>query len=454
MSARILVVDDISTNRRLLQAKLEGRYFEVLMASNGKQALEVADKERPDIILLDVMMPEMDGYEVCCRLKANPETAYIPIIMVTALSQQESRLKGLTAGADDFVTKPFSDFSLMTRIDALLRYNAVASELRMRESSGASGHMLESELEQDEMSRPSRVVVVDNDARRAKRINHYLEEAGHYTASLQDGAGQDGAGGIDVMVLPLDQKGFDPLRLCAKFRMSERMRAVSILVVCNETNQDKAIKAIELGASDVINAPIDRQELLARVRTQTRRMRYIEVLRRRVDRGIELSIIDPLTGLYNRRYMMGQLNQLLERSAQGGRSVSIAAFDIDHFKNVNDTHGHDVGDIVLEEFARRLNENVRPTDIVCRPGGEEFLVIMPDTRGDKACFAAERIRRAIANAPFRVPASDLCLEITVSAGVATDEFGSATTETLLKQADDALYRAKKAGRNRVESVAA
>ena len=454
MSARILVVDDIPTNRRLLEAKLEASYYEVLLANDGVTALEIAEAERPDVILLDVMMPGMDGYEVCRRLKANPNTAFIPVVMVTALSQQESRLQGLEAGADDFVTKPFDDFSLMTRIEALLRYNAVASELRMRESSGTHGPMIENEFEQGEMTRPSRVVVVDNNEHRLARIESFLQAGGHYTANLKADTGQHGGSGIDVMILPLDQEGFDPLRLCAKFRMSERTRAVAILVVCDDTNRDKAMKALELGASDIILAPVDRDELLARVRTQTRRMRYIEVLRRRVDRGIELSIIDPLTGLYNRRYMMDQLKQLLDRSSQSDESLSIAAFDIDHFKRVNDTYGHDVGDVVLEEFARRLNENVRPTDIVCRPGGEEFLVIMPATPGDKACFAAERVRRSIADAPFLVPEQDLHLEITVSAGVATDEYSEQSTDTLLKQADDALYRAKKAGRNRVESVAA
>jgi len=244
------------------------------------------------------------------------------------------------------------------------------------------------------------------------------------------------------MILPLDQQGFDPLRLCAQFKMMERTRAVAILIVCDETNRDKAMRALELGASDIIHAPVDREELLARVQTQTRRTRYIEILRRRVD-------------LYNRRYMMSQLNQFLNRSAQGSNDpVSIAAFDIDHFKAVNDTHGHDAGDVVLEEFARRLKENVRPGDIVCRQGGEEFMVIMPSTRGDMACFAAERIRRSIADAPFKVADAGLSLDITVSAGVATEEAQSRSTEAFLKRADGALYKAKNAGRNRVESMAA
>lgn len=454
MSARILVVDDNLANRRLLQARLEAKYFEVVLAENGQQALDMVAKQMPDIILLDVMMPGMDGYEVCERLKSDPKTAFIPIVMVTALSQQEHRLKGLTCGADDFVTKPFDDFNLMTRINALLRYNSVASELRQRESSGANIGGFESDVEANEMERASRVVVVDQNERRAARIKADLRQAGHQAVTLQDTGGDLTSRGIDVMILPLDQQGFDPLRLCAQFKMAERTRTVAILIVCDESNRDQAMRALELGASDVINAPIDRQEMLARVQTQTRRTRYIEILRRRVDRGIELSIIDPLTGLYNRRYMMNQLNQLLNRSAHSDNPVSIAAFDIDHFKAVNDTYGHDAGDVVLEEFARRLKENVRPMDIVCRQGGEEFMVIMPETRGDMACFAAERIRRSIAEAPFKVSASHLSLNVTVSAGVATEEARSRTTDELLKRADEALYKAKDSGRNRVESVAA
>lgn len=454
MSARILVVDDNLANRRLLQAKLEAKYYEVLMAENGQKALDVAAAELPDIILLDVMMPGMDGYEVCERLKDNPKTAYIPIVMVTALSQKEHRLKGLVAGADDFVTKPFDDFSLMTRISALLRYNAVASELRQRESTAGEIVGLDHEAELIDMERPARIVVVDHNERRVQRITRHLNEAGHRTASLQDEAEEVTGRGIDVMILPLDQTGFDPLRLCAQFKMGERTRAVAILVVCDETNRDQAIRALELGASDVIHAPLDREELLARVLTQTRRTRYIEILRRRVDRGIELSIIDPLTGLYNRRYMMNKLGQLLNRSAQGHSPVSIAAFDIDHFKAVNDTHGHDAGDVVLQEFAKRLKDNVRPMDVVCRHGGEEFLVIMPGTPGDMACSAAERIRRSVAGEMFQIDEANVSLSITVSAGVATEEVGSKSSDDLLKRADDALYKAKNAGRNRVESVAA
>lgn len=453
MSARILVVDDILANRRLLQAKLEARYFQVLMADSGLSALAVARKEIPDIILLDVMMPGMDGYEVCRRLKSDPETGHIPVVMVTALNQQEYRLKGLLAGADDFITKPFDDFALFSRINALARYNTVAGELRRRDiNTGVAA--IESEAEKAEMSRPPRVVVVDENPRSSRRLIETLKQAGHAVTNFMDAQGDGSNGGSDVMLLALSRQSFDPLRLCAQFKMSARTRAIAIIVVCDDLSRELAAKALELGASDVIDDPVDPQELIARVMTQTRRTRYLEIMRRRVDRGIELSVIDPLTGLYNRRYMMTHLGQLLQRSAQGEKPVSIVALDIDHFKSVNDTHGHAVGDMVLQEFARRLKENVRPMDIVCRPGGEEFLVIMPETPGDIACIVAERVRKSVASAPFEFEHARGPLSVTVSAGVSTSDGESQSVDDVLRLADDALYQAKKSGRNRVETIAA
>ncbi|MAH94321.1 MAG: hypothetical protein CME99_14270 [Hyphomonas sp.] len=211
---------------------------------------------------------------------------------------------------------------------------------------------------------------------------------------------------------------------------------------------------MDLGASDVIFTPVDKQELLARVRTQARRSRYIEMLRERVDRGLELSVIDQLTGLYNRRYMNNQLEQLLQRSKMGGRPVSVMMADIDHFKSVNDTYGHDAGDEVLQEVAKRLKTNSRVMDVVCRPGGEEFMVIMPETPGGLACAAAERIRLAVAASPFKIYGGAKEITITLSAGVSTVNGPSDTIADLTKRADTALYQAKSAGRNRVESIAA
>lgn len=455
MTARVLVVDDIEANRRLLQAKLEAQYYTVSLAENGADALKAVEESEPDIILLDVMMPGMDGYEVCRRLKANPATAHIPVVMVTALNDVEDRVRGLDVGAEDFLTKPVDDFALMARMGALTRYNAVASELRQRQASG-----LRAGIDGDEnlhlKDQPARLFVIDDNPRTAKRTAEILRSGGHTAITLMEAGGMSGLDqlGVDILVLSMLSDRFDALKLCAHFKMNEATRAISILMICNPEDRQRAGKGLDIGASDVIFTPVDKQELLARVRTQARRSRYIEMLRDRVDRGLELSVIDQLTGLYNRRYMTNQLEQLIQRSQMGGQPVSVMMADIDHFKVVNDTYGHDVGDEVLQEVARRLKTNSRVMDVVCRPGGEEFMIIMPDTPGDLACAAAERIRRSVASEPFKVSNGVGEIAVTLSAGVSTITGPNDTIADLTKRADNALYQAKAAGRNRVESIAA
>ena len=455
MSARILVVDDIEANRRLLQAKLEAQYHSVILANNGQQALEMAVAHDPEIILLDVMMPGMDGFEVCRRLKDNPVTSHIPVVMVTALSDAEDRVRGLDAGAEDFLTKPVDDFLLTSRVNTLMRYNAVTSELRKREANGLKSGAVDGVLV-EEVNLSARILLIDDNPRSSTRIANMLRENGHKVMTLLESGsmGDLAQERTDVLLVSLLCKSFDPLKLCAHFKTNDVTRAVSILLICDPLERARAVKGLEIGASDMIMAPIDKQELLARVRTQTRRTRYVEILRQRVDRGLELSVIDQLTGLYNRRYMTNQLQQFMHRAVVGNKPLSIMMLDIDHFKHINDSHGHQAGDEVLQEIANRLRQNVRPMDVVCRPGGEEFLVILPDTPGDLACAAAERVRRSVASEAFSVLGNSRQVSVTISAGVSTLTGSDDTMAELMGRADTALYQAKSAGRNRVESIAA
>ena len=454
MTARILVVDDIEANRRLMQAKLEARYYSVQLVANGEAALKQAAAEQPDIILLDVMMPGMDGFEVCRRLKSNLATRHIPVVMLTALTDIDDRLRGLEAGADDFLSKPIEDFALFARLEALMRYNIVASELRDRGSDNIR-HNHFSDFEQELLDRPSNILVIDQNEPEAARIVEALRTIGHSAQTWQD-ANASGFKfrGLDLVLLALSDQSHDALKLCAQLRTLRESKDFSIVVTCRPEDQAKAIEALRIGAFDIVHAPLDMLELQARIRTQTRRKRYIDILRRRVDKGLELSIVDHLTGLYNRRYMLERLQLWMRRSAQNGKPVSIAAFDIDHFKIINDAHGHEAGDQVLKAFAERLRTNVRPVDIACRPGGEEFLIIMPETAADMAALGAERIRHAICSAPFRLERLDVEVSVTVSAGIASHYGDNGVLADLLHEADQALYRAKQNGRNRIERLAA
>jgi two-component system cell cycle response regulator len=226
-----------------------------------------------------------------------------------------------------------------------------------------------------------------------------------------------------------------------------------LLLVTEQGDDAMVVRALDLGVNDYIVRPLDPNELVARTLTQIKRKRFNDRLRENLNHTMELAVIDGLTGLNNRRYLDNHLKILFNRAAARGRPLSVCITDIDRFKQVNDTHGHDAGDEVLREFATRLRSTVRGADLACRYGGEEFVVVMPDTSVDLAASVAERLRSIIEDRPF-VLRSGRELHITASLGIATNTVAVETPEQLLRQADRALYEAKNTGRNRVVASAA
>ena len=456
MSARILVVDDIAANVKLLEAKLSAEYFEVLTATNGATALDIANREQPDLVLLDVMMPGMDGFEVCRRLKANGQTAHIPVVMVTALDQSADRVNGLEAGADDFLTKPVNDHALFARVKSLVRLKRLTDELRMRqETSEQLGLVGDSNL-QPEPDPSGRIMIVEDREQMLTRIMETLKPR-HEVAqevSIDAAVQQAKSGRFDLFIVSLSLKGQDGLRFCSQLRSQEATRNTPILVLVEEVESSRLVHALDIGVNDYLVRPIDRNELTARVRSQLKRKWYSDRLRKNLDKSVELAATDQLTGLYNRRYMERHLKTLLERSVQDGRALSFVIVDIDYFKSINDTYGHDVGDQVLHEFAKRLGANVRNVDLACRFGGEEFVVVMPDTDLSFAYMVSERLRAQVAAEAFPMDKPPGTLKLTISVGVTSSEGPQDTADQLLRRADQALYRAKRDGRNRVVSAAA
>lgn len=453
MTARILVVDDVEANVRLLEAKLTIEYYDVVSCTDGASALRLASTQQPDIILLDVMMPGMDGFETCRRLKADPATNHIPVVLVTALDGRHDRIKGLEAGADDFVTKPLDDVILFARVKSLVRLKMVMDELREREE---SGRRLGVSTDGAKRLRAAggRVLVVDDNTKQAAQI--VAELGREHRANVEadaDAAKRAAAGPLDLMIVNVSAESFDGLRLIAHVRSAEVTRSLPILAVVSPEDRPRLLKALDLGVNDILPRPVDPEELAARARTQVKRKRYADFLRQKLDYSLEMAVTDALTGLHNRRYMAGQLADFVRGSNRGGGPVAVLMIDIDHFKAVNDGFGHDAGDEVLTEFAVRLATNVRAVDLPCRIGGEEFVVVMPDTRLEDALLIADRIRRDIAAAPFRVMGGEH-LSVTASIGVAASTGGGDTPETLLKRADEGVYEAKSRGRNQVIARAA
>jgi two-component system cell cycle response regulator len=454
MSARILVVDDIEANVRLLEAKLAAEYYEVLTAADGPTALALAAAEKPDIVLLDVMMPGMDGFSVCRRLKDDAETRHIPVVLVTALDGRADRVAGLEAGADEFLTKPIDDVMLFARVRSLTRLKAVIDELREREASGRRMGVIAGAHARLGGS-GGRILVIDDHARQAQRVLAELSvEHRPIVETEPEKALLTARGAVDLVIVNTDARGFDGLRLAAQIRSDEATRTLPVLAIVDFDDRPKVVKALEIGVNDILARPIDPQELAARARTQVRRKRYTDYLRDNLDHSLELAVTDQLTGLHNRRYMQGRLDALAKRASAGGEPVACLVIDIDHFKKINDSFGHQVGDDVLREFAVRLASNVRAIDLPVRYGGEEFVVVMPDTRLEDAHRIAERIRLHVAGSPFRVLGGEELLSVTISIGVASSLGEDDVPQALLRRADEAMYEAKASGRNRVIARAA
>jgi two-component system cell cycle response regulator len=375
--------------------------------------------------------------------------------MVTTLDQVEDRVKGLESGADDFLTKPVSDLALVTRVKKLVRLKLVADELLLRSSALQSVGLDSAEIFAEQTEIVGRILVIDDRENSTSRIRQALTERFEVeiTADSAQALALTEGRDFDLLIVSLSLRDGDGLRLCSQIKSNDRVRQTPVLLVTDADETAGLMRALEIGVNDYIVRPIDANELRARVRTQLRRKLYAERLRGMVSSAMELAITDPLTGLYNRRYLELHLKSLMARAVADGKPICVLVFDIDHFKGVNDTYGHDAGDEVLRDFSDRLRRGVRGIDLVARYGGEEFVLVMPETDASYAAFVAERLRSDVECGPFKTRFGAE-FPMTVSIGLAEWHGASDSAEAMIKRADQALYTAKRAGRNRVVASAA
>jgi len=446
------VVDDVPANTRLLEARLSADYYQTKAAADGFTAIGLARTWQPDLILLDIMMPGMDGYECCRRLKDDPATLHIPVVMVTALGEPEERLKGLDVGADDFLTKPVDLDTLSARVRSLIRLKRLLDEWRARgETARALG------LGNDRQAPPSvagaRALVVDDWDISAEEVQEILGEEGIIAGRARSEAEAlqlSSAVPFDLILLNLTIADDDPLRLASMLRAADATHSVPLLLIAEAAERERLHRAFDLGASDWVTQPVDRNELRVRARNQIRRKFYQDRLRADLGHALSMALTDPLTGLYNQRYLMRHLRGLLAASPRTG--IAVLMIDVDHFKQVNDEYGHEAGDRALCAIAATLRSNTRVFDSIARYGGEEFAAILPGTTAAEAQAVAERLRAAVAALRVEAQPGQAC-DLTVSVGVAFTDKDDVAPEALLREADRALYEAKRAGRNQVRLAA-
>lgn len=444
----ILVVDDIETNIKLLTAKLLKEYYTVLTANSGKEALAILKKEKIDTILLDVMMPEMDGFEVCKTIKTDPETTHIPVVMVTALSDIDDRVKGLEAGADEFLTKPINNTALFVRLKSLSRMKSLIDELKLRNSTNALLGV--TNIEMHDTFADKKILLINDDVVQAKNIKQMLLKITQNVKVISNSDELDIINEYipDLVIISSTLENEDPLRISVILRGKAEISGVVIILQIDEDGMPLVVKGIELGINDYFVYPIEESELLARIRTQLRRKQYQDNLRNDLEQSVNLAAKDGLTGLFNRRYFDIHLKQMIEKANKESIKLYLLMCDIDNFKHVNDTYGHQAGDKVLTIVSRILKNTLRVTDLIARFGGEEFTILLTDIDISKAIETAERVRVKIEYMDFHIEDQIEPLKKTISIGV-TEYKKEESIGSFIKRADKAMYEAKTTGKNKV-----
>ncbi len=477
--AKILVADDDQALLKTLTTILRGKGYEVVPVPGGVGLMDHLAEETPDLLMLDIMMPKVDGLQLLRQVKADVRFRDIPVLMISSMAPEEGTVQSLGLGAADFIGKPFRVKELTARIDAHLRSGLALRNARKEAESRATEAATQAEMvdilhEVTDALAPDEIYQI-----LTRRVSNVLKvpRCSMVLAKEDDDVG--------IVVMSADNPMLRNLEIPLKVYPEIREALASNKAILVQDVQSdplyaevrelwkregimvatRSIIAIPFGlreeqsgvfflralGDDPPLTPEDLQFADKVVQTSVNAIEKAYALEEAESDKIRyqwLATVDPLTGCDNRRSLMDKLNHELARARRYGLAISILMIDLDHFKLVNDTYGHLVGDRVLQQLGDLLRRQVRAVDVVARYGGEEFVVVLPETDKEGGAVFAERIRIAVAEYDFSDASEKL--GATVSIGVAgTPDDGIASPEELLKQADTALYRAKEQGRNKV-----
>ncbi len=450
---RVLIVDDEPRNVKLLAAMLSRRKFHILTAYNGQEALDVTKKHMPDLILLDIMMPILNGYEVIEKLKSDVLTQHIPIILITALDSPESKHKGLAIGAEEFLNKPVNTAELLARINSMLRLKQYKEQLTIRKKSQESFSTKKAPAQIPIASQNLHtILLVEDNPSDVKLIKAHL--TGQNYRLLVADRGESAiklaqSEKIDLLILDVMLPDTDGFQVCRQLKEMNVTRNIPIIFSTSLRDLDSRIKGIDAEGDDFLVKPINGKELNAKITHFLRKKKHLDELRSHCENTINSALNDALTGLYNHLHFKRSLELEVKRSCRQSHDLALLMIDLDNFKKYNDNLGHPAGDMILREVGRVIRENVRDIDLAARYGGEEFAVILPYTQTADALAIAERIRIAVSCLTLPLKSPPKLGHITVSIGIATYPANASSSDELITKADEMLYQAKRTGKNRV-----
>lgn len=406
----VLIVDDLIQNIQVLATTLEAKGYSITYALSGKEALERLKAIQPDLILLDLLMPEMSGLEVCEEIRRNSDYSHIPILFLTASHEEEHLLEAFEKGAADYVTKPFRTAELLARVQTHIQLKYQTKKLQESEK----------KLNTIVTYIKDGILIVDHDGvvqfvnpAAVQMFDKSFDDLLYHELGIPVVVGK--AAELDI-IRPNGVLGRAEITVGDAEWLDKKVFIVSLRDV-SERNQIERKLRIALNKQKVLSQKLKK-----------------------------LANTDALTGISNRRHILSILQKEFQRNQRYDQTFSLLMVDIDHFKLVNDTYGHPVGDQVLQEIAIFLGNSLRSVDTLGRLGGEEFLVVLPATTLDGALELGERLCSKVRNLNIETDAG--FVQVTLSIGVTVYNSEDSYDEVMLKRVDDALYKAKKLGRDR------
>lgn len=450
MTTRILVADGLPANRLAMKSRLVTACYQVSTASTGQEALRCVTMERPDVVLIGASLPDMQPIALCRMLRNSWEGAKTAILMSTCGSE---RVAALQAGASALIDRHEDEITLMAQIRGLIRNKEAAAITGMSEPAPSFDHPPR-----------SKAVFVSDPPSSAFAWRQALHGRVDFSITIADPEKALATTATDkppdLYVIATDLREPEGgMRLMAELRARPASRDAAFVMVLPPDQHEKTAIALDLGAGDVLPANFlsadAAAEAAVRLQSQLARKQEADRMRREKQWDRFCAIRDPLTNLFNRRYAEPRLEEIAAQSLRNRQGFAVLLMDVDHFKRVNDIHGHSAGDAVLAEIAARLDLLLPPDALLARFGGEEFLMALPNCNEPEAMRIADHLRAAMSRQPVALPisAQERDLLVTISIGVAVASLDKLTHQSqhqrLLDHADKALLQAKRQGRNQV-----
>lgn len=470
---RILIAGDDNASVKFLAQTIKQEHFNVLTAVDGYEALKIAEKDLPDIILLDAEISVINSDQVIKKIKQTNITESIPIILMVSIDDGEVRKKGLEAGVEEILNKPVNEIELLTRIQSMLRLKRYQDALAIRQKSevkfcedqkakppknieddsGAANIASDAvELEESKTSKPIRLLLIEDDPKDIKLMRAYLRSPEYRltTASIgKEGLDIANQRPFDLIILDVMLPDINGFEICRRLKAGEITRHIPVIFTTSLGDVDSRVNGVEAEGDGYLVKPVERRELWAKIQVLVKKKRQWDDIRSIYESTVRSAIGDVLTGLYNYAYFKHFLDFEIKRSFRQNYKIALMMIDIDNFKNYNDTLGHLAGDLVLRELGRIIRTYIREVDLAARYGGEEFAVILPCTKDEHdSAIVAERIQSAVTTIKLPMPTEGIP-QITVSIGIAYCPSDASNADDLIEKADIMLYHAKRTGKNKI-----